>query len=388
LGKLRMIMMRSLSSSQSYQRCPSCRLSHQDGPKHVYKSTHKNKLKKIIDKAGAKLKDLTHYLDSPTLRETSTEPAITTIAKPAEKNYWCWFCEDEVDNSTNRFFCEATFRHLSRRAHHKTVHAFWQTTAAPAREKQQFLLTPARWEQFQRACEETLRRHEEEEKRRRQADEEHIHSLLAGKLLSSSSSVDASPSPSPSPSFLPPSSTCLYPRAPLVFPSSVPTWSSDHGHKPSSSTKSHLSTTKRQTSEAYGENLTRIAIPKLNEGEGNIHTGAMPPWLSSASSTGSSRPMPAQPLSPKEELQRLLDELKAKKRAQQQAKNPNRVGGWYVEMRKREQAVHDAGIIAETSGSKNEWLPSFGGVWNEGPRSEHARKYRAVAGASGRPARK
>ncbi|ELR23658.1 uncharacterized protein ACA1_072920 [Acanthamoeba castellanii str. Neff] len=74
-------------------------------------------------------------------------------------------------------------------------------------------------------------------------------------------------------------------------------------------------------------------------------------------------------MSPKEELRRMIDELKAKKEAEKKAKNPNRVGGWYVELKRQREARGEH--------ADNEWLPSFGGVWNEGPRSMHARKHRA-----------
>jgi hypothetical protein len=80
----------------NYNRCPSCRINHRDGPKHVFKATHKRKLQTILDKAAAKLIALRvrQYLDSPSLSPTS---------KQAERSYWCWFCEEEIDNSANQF---------------------------------------------------------------------------------------------------------------------------------------------------------------------------------------------------------------------------------------------------------------------------------------------
>lgn len=80
-----------------YARCPSCRINHRDGPKHVFKATHKKKLQTILDKAAAKLIALRvrQCLDSPLLRPTS---------KGAERSYWCWFCEEEIDNSANQFY--------------------------------------------------------------------------------------------------------------------------------------------------------------------------------------------------------------------------------------------------------------------------------------------
>jgi hypothetical protein len=96
--------------------------------------------------------------------------------------------------------------------------------------------------------------------------------------------------------------------------------------------------------------LTAIAIPKLREGEGNIHTGAKPPWLvDDASTSTTSTPQPL--MSPKEELRRMIDELKAKKEAEKKAKNPNRVGGWYVELKRQREARGEHGMW-------NEHIPS------------------------------
>lgn len=52
----------------------------------------------------------------------------------------------------------------------------------------------------------------------------------------------------------------------------------DDGSK-SSSVSADIAVPRFQTAQAYGENLTCIGIQELKQGEGNIHTGATPPWL-------------------------------------------------------------------------------------------------------------
>lgn len=125
---------------------------------------------------------------------------------------------------------EATFRHLASRRHHEAVHTFWKATGAPAKEKDQFLLSRTQWHQarspvgrldriirsddgptlptallsvtdlslgvtqFEQACERAAQKHAEEEGRRQQAQEEHIQSLLAGDLCASFHFHDSSPS--------------------------------------------------------------------------------------------------------------------------------------------------------------------------------------------------
>ena len=52
-------------------------------------------------------------------------------------------------------------------------------------------------------------------------------------------------------------------------------------------------------------------------------------------------------MSPKEELRRMIDELRAKKEAEKKAKNPNRVGGWYVELKRQREARGEHGMWNE-----------------------------------------
>jgi hypothetical protein len=96
--------------------------------------------------------------------------------------------------------------------------------------------------------------------------------------------------------------------------------------------------------------LTVISVPKLREGQGNIHTGAKPPWLSDGDATTSATAAhdEQQVLSPKEELRRTIEELRAKKEAEKKAKNPNRVGGWYVELKRQREARGEPGTLCSS----------------------------------------
>jgi len=115
--------------------------------------------------------------------------------------------------------------------------------------------------------------------------------------------------------------------------------------------------------------FTVIKAPKLLPGEGNVHTGGIPPWLQ----TGDSQ---AQKSSRTVDLKVLLAELKSKRKEERKRKlHPNRLGAEFRELRKRSKVSED-------------WLPSFGGVWNEGSRGEHQHNFRAnVKGAVGVPSR-
>jgi len=87
--------------------------------------------------------------------------------------------------------------------------------------------------------------------------------------------------------------------------------------------------------------LTCIKIEPLAEGEGNVHTGATPPWLQGNKGCA---------------LKEALDELARKKKEAKNAKNPKRLGADFIAA-KRQQQKQNGG----TEGGKD-WFPSFGGM--------------------------
>ena len=87
--------------------------------------------------------------------------------------------------------------------------------------------------------------------------------------------------------------------------------------------------------------MTCIKIEPLAEGEGNVHTGATPPWLQG--NKGSA-------------LKEALDELARKKKEAKNAKNPKRLGADFIAAKRRQQKQNGG-----TEGGKD-WFPSFGGM--------------------------
>lgn len=114
-----------------------------------------------------------------------------------------------------------------------------------------------------------------------------------------------------------------------------------------------------QTVSALGENLTFIGVQELQEGEGNIHTGATPPWLreDDDEEDDSEKTKKSDGLEIGPSLQ---DFKKHAERMKKESRNPNRVGANF----EREQTTSDG------------WLPSFGGVWNPGPRWQSRHEFK------------
>lgn len=112
-----------------------------------------------------------------------------------------------------------------------------------------------------------------------------------------------------------------------------------------------------QTAEVYGENLTCIGIPELKKGEGNVHTGATPPWLQDDDDDNDNGAAAKNAL-----IGPSYDAFKkhAERMKKLNNKNPQRVGANFDRNK-------------ETS---DDWLPSFGRVWNHGPRWQSRHDFR------------
>jgi len=80
-------------------------------------------------------------------------------------------------------------------------------------------------------------------------------------------------------------------------------------------------------------------------------------------------------------IRQQLEVLREQRRQAKRAKNPKRIGAAFREeqnarKKARELAGEDQGNEAATKSlAPSGWLPSFGGVWNEGPRSQHVKAF-------------
>jgi len=106
----------------------------------------------------------------------------------------------------------------------------------------------------------------------------------------------------------------------------------------------------RQTEFAFASNLSRVEQKPLAEGQGNVHSGATPPWM--VDEQGATIPTVHNSVSLNERHQ-LINKNK-------KGKNSKKIG---------------ANINRDSIYSEN-WLPNFGRVFNEGPRSETRNEFK------------
>lgn len=106
--------------------------------------------------------------------------------------------------------------------------------------------------------------------------------------------------------------------------------------------------------------LTRISSTSRQTTEGNIHTGAPPPWL-----TGEGN-----------QLEITLKSEQRKKAGKSSRLNPKRVGAAWAERRKLELELESRGEHVPNNFGAN-WLPNFGGVWQSGTRKESRKEFQS-----------
>ena len=111
--------------------------------------------------------------------------------------------------------------------------------------------------------------------------------------------------------------------------------------------------------------LTQLSSGSPKEAEGNVHSGAPPPWLEATEVNQLN--VLQKPGSGS--LTYLIN-----KSGKSHKLNPKRVGAAWAERRKIELEMERRGEIV-TSNCDVNWLPNFGRVWQSGSRKESRKEY-------------
>lgn len=280
-------------NSNKFRYCIVCKQSHTDFKNHNYTKSHRNKLKQLLDKQLQKIQDVHFFLSR-----------LTPITEFKQSNHWCDFCDVEVNEANSDFARFATVRHLSSKGHHKRVQQFFRKYGVVDRNVDEFCLPFHRFEEYQKQIREYKIEQERKEKRELQ-EYENVQYLKSLGFKVDDSILDSNS------------------VAQLI---SKPT-----------------------------QKLTAVPLPSTEEG--NIFTGATPPWLLPSAEEEEEK----KPFDPKAEILRLEMERKMKKL------NPNRVG---AEFARRKML----GKLEEEP--QEDWLPNFSSSFHIGKRSEYKKMHK------------
>ncbi|KAM9299050.1 LOW QUALITY PROTEIN: centrosomal AT-AC splicing factor [Gastrophryne carolinensis] len=294
--------------------------------KHVYEKGHRQRLRELLRAFGDKV---------AAARRMISAASVERYDPPEhDRTFWCHCCEQEVARHTSdgsiTVLHGGLMGHIYRPEHKKAVNNFWWTHQADVKLKSQFVLTTEEYERFKTSVTKALEGYEETEDTLIKQMAEHIQMVEQSRqeLMQSTLEIDSY--------FAVIFSICF------VFCQS-------------------LCTVTVNAVDVFPHRLITLYLIAFSweeaSGQGNIHTGAVPPWMVCDEEEAG-----------KQEIGPTLEGfLKHKEKMALKKLPPNRVGANFDH-----NAETDAG-----------WLPSFGRVWNSGRRWQSRHQYRKESGAMG-----
>ncbi|XP_037536184.1 coiled-coil domain-containing protein 84 [Nematolebias whitei] len=333
--------------------CAICKqTTFSGGKKHIFGKNHQSRLRVVLLKFTEKVKEARRTLKKPQIEKFD--------CTQHKQTFWCYCCSAEVekhvtdDNMT--VIHGGLVEHMATRQHKKNTHKFWWENKADPKSKDKVLITEEEAERFKAEVAKVLESfvEKEDEHIKQQADviraqEKHRQEVFQS-LLERNEEQEASNGPS---------STNL--------PAEVSVSSQFHAEGSDQLVGSafvDLVVEVPQT--AAGQGLTFIGYQDSST-IGNVHTGAIPPWLQEDPLEGSSAAAPQTEIGPS-----LQEFLKHKEQEKLRKLPPTRVGANFD----------------HSSQTDANWLPSFGRVWNSGRRWQSRHQFRQEEGQKKRQKRK
>ncbi|XP_026068196.1 centrosomal AT-AC splicing factor isoform X1 [Carassius auratus] len=315
--------------------CSICRKTDFSGKGHIYGKSHQSKLKVILVKFMEKVKEA---------KRTIKNPQVEKYSPDHDEKFWCYCCALEVQkhvtDSNISVLYGGLLEHMSTPEHRTNTHKFWWDNKADPKLRDKFIITEEETERFKSEVSKALEQFEEKEDVfiKQQAAVIRSQEQLRLEVLQSLSEPDPD----------------------LVHPAEVDQHSSQH----TASSHSHSYEMEPQPGPSHedfashsqwnepGFNLTFIGYQDSSS-SGNVHTGAVPPWLLEEpdEAPGSGR----QEMGPS-----LQGFLKHKEQEKLKKLPANRVGANFD----------------HSSHTDANWLPSFGRVWNSGRRWQSRHQFR------------
>uniref|UniRef100_UPI00398E338B centrosomal AT-AC splicing factor n=1 Tax=Pristiophorus japonicus TaxID=55135 RepID=UPI00398E338B len=322
--------------------CEVCRLTSFDGRRHVYGLKHQARL-------GALLGRFSHKVDEAqkVLKEVKVEKYDFT---KHEQNFWCYCCKGDVKkhitNGSLAVLYGGLLEHFVSSEHLKQTNKFWWENKADIKLKNKFLLLGDAYEKFKLTVAKAVENYEEKEDEYIKQEAEYIRDVERRRQEVVQAAFE--------------------PQAEQNSVDGLPAFSIDHYERRAVSTcsaeemepgPSGVNLPRHSGGVTNGQTLTfvgdqfQISEPKT----GNIHTGAIPPWLIDEGNPDTT----PKPIGPSyEEFIQQKEKEKLKKLP------PNRVGANFN----------------HTSETDDSWLPSFGRVWNDGRRWQSRHQFRLEEG--------
>nr|XP_055056362.1 coiled-coil domain-containing protein 84 [Misgurnus anguillicaudatus] len=318
--------------------CAICRKTDFSGKGHIFGKSHQSKLKVVIVKFLEKVKEARRNIKNPRVEKNSPDH---------DAQFWCYCCGLEVQrhvtDSNITVLHAGLLEHMSTPEHRINTHKFWWENKADPKLRDKFIITEDETERFKSEVAKALEQYEDKEDVFIKEQAAVIRSQEHHRLEVLQSLTE------PDPALVQPaelgqddmkhaasSYSCSYDMEPQPGPS--------HEDLPSHGRRGEA-----------GLGLTFIGY-QHSSSHGNVHTGAVPPWLQE-------EPDEASGSGQKEIGPSVQQFLKHKEQEKLKKLPPNRVGANFD----------------HSSHTDANWLPSFGRVWNSGRRWQSRHQFREEA---------
>ncbi|XP_040011350.1 coiled-coil domain-containing protein 84 [Xiphias gladius] len=332
--------------------CAICRQTTFTGKGHIFGKNHQSRLRVVLLKFLEKVKEARRTLKKPQVEKFDcTQPKQT---------FWCYCCGLEVERNVTdgnmTVLYGGLLEHMATPEHRKNTHKFWWDNKADPKLRDKVIITEEETERFKAELENVLESFVEKEDEfiKQQADyirarERHHQEVLQAllerdaepELFNGPNGTDMSAEDSVSCQFTSPGSD-QQPGSSFVDSMVEVPWA------------------------ATGQGLTFIGYQDSSH-SGNVHTGAVPPWLQDDPLEGTSGATAYPEIGPS-----LQEFVKHKEQEKLKKLPPNRVGANFD----------------HSSHTDANWLPSFGRVWNSGRRWQSRHQFRQEEGQKNRQKRK
>ncbi|XP_010037416.2 TITAN-like protein isoform X2 [Eucalyptus grandis] len=378
-----------------FEFCKVCKLNHDQGQRHKYLPNHKRSLSGYLDRFRSKLGDVRFFLDNPSLLRPE---------HVSRNRFWCVFCDVDVEELDSSFACGNAINHLAGADHLKNLkHFIWKYGGAMDCLNDFRILDDdvAKWE---KKCE-TLKKEAAlsgegshgptcglsndiqneqnygivENFRNNSVYHPHenfLNAVMPLQYFTNEYQISHT-GPNGVPNTCGASHTSTF-SSPEVLPqrSSGSTgngsmWCSgvyrdcDKNFVSNGFIGDGVGGMKKGDSSYQGlQLLTGISSSSRGDVQGNVHSGAPPPWLdvSERSQTDKQRQQPSVSL------------ISPSNKPRKSKLNPKRVGAAWAERRKIEMEMERRGEIIKSCNDV-EWLPNFGRVWQAGSRKESRKEF-------------
>ncbi|RDD36852.1 Coiled-coil domain-containing protein 84, partial [Trichoplax sp. H2] len=321
--------MNELPATADY--CEICRINHCCGKKHKYSNKHKKKVDILLEKFQQHIASIREFLVKPVVEDGDYQTNLT---------FWCHICRSSVTkNITNdqvTVINGGSLEHLASSEHYKNMHKFWIRHGIDNNKKKEFYILKDDFSKYKVTLDQVLgqmfdKREEDTLKLAQEIKQQEQNRTSISKLHQDVQHHAVT--------YTTVTSSLGILQNPTGWHDGTRVWGGG------------IVKYSRQSDQWFpwpidlDEESCKVPVPIDDENEGNILSGATPPWLLPDEKDQKQEIGPSQ-----EAFQQQVANEEAKR------KNPKRIGANYD----------------RTTTINENWLPLFGQVWNSGPRS-HSR---------------